>query len=121
MNIKIKSVQIYEDHEDTIEEQYDNANINFLDKNVIVKYNKNEIIFDEKKKSVSVKREGNDIFIELNKENEFIYETPYGKINLKTYGERIEVLKYPFSMIIEYKITLNDTINYKNIMEILEF
>lgn len=120
MNIKIKSTQIYDDHEEKIEEQYEDAEINFLDKKVIVKYNKNEIIFDEEKNSVSVKREGNDIFVELNKENELLYDTPYGKINLKTCGKKFDVIKNPFSLIIEYTITLNDTIDYKNIIEIIE-
>ena len=40
MNIKIISTQIYDDHEEKIEEKYDDASVNFLDKNIILKYTK---------------------------------------------------------------------------------
>ena len=120
MKIKIMSTQIYDNHEDKIEENYNDASINILDKNIILKYNKNEIIMDKEKRYITVKSDKNNLFIELKKQNEFNYETPYGNIKMKTIGEKIELIQKPFRLLMEYNISLNDTINYKNIMEIIE-
>lgn len=121
MNIKIKSKQIYEDHEESFEEIYEDYKIKLLDKNIVINYNGVEIIFHKEKNVVEIKRKENNIFIELNKENESVYETPYGKMIMRTYGEKISIEEKPFILNIKYKITLGNVAEYKNIIEILEF
>ena len=120
MNIKIKSTQIYEEHKEESEEIYNDVIVKFLDKNIVINYNNNEIVINQEKKTIEIKREENNIFIELQKEHEIIYETPYGNMNLKTYGEEILVQKAPFSLNFKYKIAFGNTTEYKNIIEILE-
>ena len=120
MNIKILSTQKYDDHEEKIEEKYNGASLNNLDKNVILKYNKNEIIINDNTKTINIKNEYNTLIVELNKQNEFDYETPYGKIKMKTIGEKLVIEQNPFKLVVEYNISLNELINYKNIIEIIE-
>lgn len=121
MNLKIMTTQIYEDHEEKQEELCADYKINFVDKNIIINYNDNEIICDLEKNTVEIKRLENTIFIKLNKENNSIYKTPYGDIQLKTIGKKLETIKNPFSIKIEYKIMLGKMAEYKNIIEIIEF
>ena len=121
MNIKVKSIQIYEEHKDENEEIYKDAIVKFLDKNIVINYNNNnEIIVDTEKNTVEIKRKENNIFIELQKCHETIYETPYGIANLKVYGEEILVQKEAFNIIFKYKITFENTAEYENIIEIVE-
>lgn len=120
MNLKIISKQIYEEHEEMEEELYADYKINFLDKSVLINYNENEIIYDLEKDTVEIKRLENNIFIKLNEESSSIYKTPYGVINLKTVGEKIELKENPFNIKIEYKIVFGNVEEYKNIIEIIE-
>ena len=120
MNIKIKSIQIYEDYEEKSEELYNDSKVNFIDKLLIINYNDNEIICNIEKNAIEIKRAENNIFIELNKANESTYETPYGNINMKTIGEKISINKSPFNMLFEYKIMFGSMAEYKNIIEIIE-
>ena len=120
MKLKIISKQVYEDYEEENEEIYEDYNIKFLDKIIVINYNNGEVIYDKEKNTVEVKRTENNIFIELNKENESIYETPYGNIQIKTFGKKNCVTESPFKMTIEYNILLGNTSEYKNIIEILE-
>lgn len=120
MNLKIKSTQIYEDFKEENEEIHKDYCIKFLDKSIVINYNGNEIVFDKGNNTVEIKRSENNIFIELNKENESIYKTPYGNVEMKTCGEKITLIEKPFKMSIEYKIRLGNMAEYKNIIEILE-
>lgn len=121
MNIKILSTQIYDDYEDKQEEQHKDSNVKILDKKIVINYNNNEeIIYNKDSNLIEIKREKNTILVQLNKENEISYETPYGMCVLRTLGEKISFEESPFRIVVEYKITLNDTINYKNIIEIVE-
>lgn len=120
MNLKIITKQIYEEHEEMEEELYTNYKINFLDKSILINYNNNEIICDFGKNTVEIKRIENNIFIKLNEAITSIYKTPYGEINLKTIGEKIEIRKNPLDIKIEYKIALGNMAEYKNVIEILE-
>lgn len=122
MNMKIISTQIYDDHEEKQEEQHKDYSLKILDKNILINYNNgDEIIFNSENNIVEIKRDKNEILVKINAEHEFDYETPYCSFVLKTVGEKILVEKSPFKMVIEYKIILNDTISYKNIIEIVEF
>lgn len=120
MNIKIKSIQVYEDTKEEFEEVHVDSKIKFLDKLLVINYNDNEIVYRNDENIVEIKRDKNNIFIQLQKEMISAYETPYGTISLKTIGEKIDINKQPFSMYIEYKIILGDTKGYKNIIEIVE-
>ena len=120
MSLKIITKQIYEEHEEKEEELYTDYKINFLDKSILINYNNIEIIYDLEKNKVEIKRAQNDIFIKLSTENTSIYKTPYGEINLTTFGEKIRLEENPFNLKIEYKITLGDMAEYKNVIEILE-
>lgn len=120
MKIKVKSTQIYEDYKETQEEIYKDSDIKILDKSILINYNEVEIVWNKEEDTIEIKRPENSIFINLNKQNEFAYETPYGKTMIKTFGEKIAVNEKPFNMIIEYKIILGNMAEYKNIIEILE-
>lgn len=120
MELKIISKQVYEDYEESFEEIYKDSSIKLLDKKILINYNGIEIIYEKEKKAIIIKRPENSIFIELNNENEFLYETPYGKSSIKTFGEKIIYENSPFKLIFEYKIVFGNTKEYKNIIEILE-
>ena len=120
MNLIIKSKQIYDDHEDEIEEKYENYEINILDKSIMIIYNDNKIIFDKLKNIITINKLENSIFIELNKENEILYKTLYGNCTLKTIGEEFFISYKPFKLVMRYKVILEDIVNYKNIIEIFE-
>ena len=120
MKIKIKSTQIYEDNTEEIEEKYDNAELNIVDKKVMLKYNESEIIYDENNQSIIVNNKGNCIYVEIEKEKESNYETPYGNFNIKTYGKSINFTSNPFRLKVEYMISLNNSIKYNNIINITE-
>ena len=62
MNIKVKSIQIYEEHKDENEEIYKDAIVKFLDKNIVINYNNNEIIVDTEKNTVEIKRKENTLY-----------------------------------------------------------
>lgn len=118
MKIKVIGTQIYDEHEEKVIQEYENAVVEF--KNVLrIKYDGGEIIFDKLSNIVTLNNGGNEIVIELNKEKILTYNTPYGIISMKTYGEEMIAYENPFRVIIKYKIELNGTSAYKNVAEII--
>lgn len=120
MNIKINSMQIFSEHTDKIEETYTGATVKFLDKNIFINYNNSEIKLDNENKKIQIKRNENNIFVELEKEHENIYKTPYGNLKFITYGSEIKLEKEPFSLKLRYKIAFENIEKYENIIEITE-
>ena len=118
MKIKVIGTQIYDEHEEKVIQEYENAVIEIKDV-LKIKYDGGEIIFDKLSNIVTLNNGGNEIVIELNKEKILTYNTPYGIISMKTYGEEIISYENPFRVIIKYKIELNGTSAYKNIAEII--
>lgn len=118
MKIKIIGTQIYEDHEERIEQEFENVIID-MNETFSIKYDEGEIIYNKSANVVEIRNQ-NNIMVELNKENIFDYNTPYGIISLKTFGEDIFIEENPFRLVIKYKIKLNEKIEYKNILEILK-
>lgn len=120
MKIKIITKQIYDEHEETTEQVYEDASIIFENSKVTISYGEEKIIVNEKEKTLEILRDKNNIFIQQNEEKSLNYETPYGKIDLVTIGEKMFISHEPFSLIFEYKIIMNQQINYKNIIEIIK-
>lgn len=118
MKIKIIGTQIYDEHEEKVVQEYEDAVIEIKDI-LTVKYNGGEIIYDKLSNIVVLKNGGNEIVIEVNKEKCLNYNTPYGIITMKTYGEEIILEENPFKVVIKYKIELNGTSSYKNVAEII--
>ena len=121
MNLKIKTKQVYEDHFEENEENFKNALINILDNVIKINYNDIEIIYNKIHNIVQIKSKENNIIVSKNKEKELIYNTPYGKLNLKTFGEEITYNENPFGLLIKYKIVLNNSYFYTNIVEISSY
>ena len=117
MKLKIIGNQIYDDHEEKIENEYDNANI-IMGEKIIIEYLDGEIIYNKNENIIELKNK-NAIIVSLNEEKELNYNTPYGIINLKTRGEKILLEENPFKLIIEYKLVLNENVEYKNILEVI--
>ena len=107
MNLKIKTKQVYEDHFEENEENFKNALINILDNVIKINYNDIEIIYNKIHNIVQIKSKENN--------------TPYGKLNLKTFGEEITYNENPFGLLIKYKIVLNNSYFYTNIVEISSY
>ena len=118
MKIKVIGTQIYEDYEEKIEKIFDDAVVNISD-NIQIIYNDGEILFNKKLNRVEIKND-NNLIIELNEEKVLDYNTPYGIITLKTFGESFVIENNPFKLTIRYIIKLNGTMQYENIVEILE-
>lgn len=118
MKIKVIGTQIYDEHEEKVIQEYENAVVEFKDV-LTIKYDGGEIIFDKLSNIVTLNNGENEIVIELNKEKILTYNTPYGIISMKTYGEEIIAYENPFRVIIKYKIELNGTSAYKNVAEII--
>ena len=113
MKIKVIGTQIYDEHEEKVIQEYENAVVEFKDV-LRIKYDGGEIIFDKLSNIVTLNNGGNEIVIELNKEKILTYNTPYGIISMKTYGEEIISYENPFRVIIKYKI-----INSKDVLLLL--
>ena len=118
MKIKVIGKQIYDDYEEKIEQEFENAEIKLNDI-IFVKYAEGEIKYNKSNNVVEIKKFDNNIIVELNKEKKVNYNTPYGIIDLKTFGENIYISENPFRLVITYRIIMNDTMDYKNIVEIL--
>lgn len=118
MKIKVIGTQIYEDHEEKIEKEFDDAVVNISDTIQII-YKEGEIIFNENLNIIELKNQ-NNLIIELNKEKVLDYNTPYGIIKLKTFGKEFILEKNPLKLTVRYVISLNETMQYENIVEILE-
>ena len=116
MKIKIIGTQIYEDHEEKIKQEFDNVIVEMEDI-IAIKYEKGEIIYNKNTNVIELKSD-NNIIVELNKEKILNYNTPYGIINLKTFGEDIFIGENPFKLVVKYNLKLNEKVEYKNILEI---
>lgn len=116
MKVLIKSVQIFETHEDSVEEKYD---CEFLESE-----NGFEIIYDGTKiryldDVVYVDRENSSLVIEKGKINNSKLNTPYGVINMEIKGESVECLENPFDFKVRYLIKLGNLESYINELRIL--
>lgn len=120
MNVKLKTKQIYDEHEEIQEALHENIEVNRLEEKIIIELNNQKIIIDKKECTLEILREKNDILIKQNEEKNLNYETPYGKIKMTTIGEEIQIEENPLKIIVTYKITMNDQIKYKNQIEIVE-
>lgn len=120
MNVKLKTKQIYDEHEEIQEALHENVEVNRLEEKIIIELNNQKIVIDKKECTLEILREKNDILIKQNEEKNLNYETPYGKIKMTTIGEEIQIEENPLKIIVTYKITMNDQIKYKNQIEIVE-
>lgn len=120
MNVKLKTKQIYDEHEEIQEALHENVEVNRLEEKIIIELNNQKIIIDKKECTLEILREKNDILIKQNEEKNLNYETPYGKIKMTTIGEEIQIKENPLKITVTYKITMNDQIKYKNQIEIVE-
>ncbi len=120
MNVKLKTKQIYDEHEEIQEAFHENIEVNRLEEKIIIELDNQKIIIDKKECTLEILREKNDILIKQNEEKNLNYETPYGKIKMTTIGEEIQIEENPLKIIVTYKITMNDQIKYKNQIEIVE-
>ncbi len=120
MNVKLKTKQIYDEHEEIQEALHENIEVNRLEEKIIIELNNQKIVIDKKECTLEILREKNDILIKQNEEKNLNYETPYGKIKMTTIGEEIQIEENPLKIIVTYKITMNDQIKYKNQIEIVE-
>ena len=120
MNVKLKTKQIYDEHEEIQEALHENIEVNRLEEKIIIELNNQKIVIDKKECTLEILREKNDILIKQNEEKNLNYETPYGKIKMTTIGEEIQIEENPLKIIVTYKITMNDQIRYKNQIEIVE-
>ena len=120
MNVKLKTKQIYDEHEEIQEALHENIEVNRLEEKIIIELNNQKIVIDKKECTLEILREKNDILIKQNEEKNLNYETPSGKIKMTTIGEEIQIEENPLKIIVTYKITMNDQIKYKNQIEIVE-
>ena len=120
MNVKLKTKQIYDEHEEIQEALHENIEVNRLEEKIIIELNNQKIVIDKKECTLEILREKNDILIKQNEEKNLNYETPYCKRKMKTIGEERQIEENPLKIIVTYKITMNDQIKYKNQIEIVE-
>ena len=120
MKIRIKSTQIFENHQETVVEEIEDAEVSFLDGVMRIKYGENEILVNQLEHELNLNRTQNSLKVKVNEKNVLNYETTYGKIILETYGEQIEIQEIPLKVILKYQITLNGTEEYSNIVEMIE-
>lgn len=120
MDIKIITKQIYEEHVEEQEVIHKNAKVYSDFGKIFVEYENEKIVVDENEKSFEILRGRNNIFVKQNEEKSLNYETPYGKINLVTIGEKMLINMEPFLLNFEYQLKLNDQIKYKNEIKIIK-
>lgn len=120
MNIKIKTKQIYDEHEEKQEMLHENASVSKRPETIIIELSDQKIIVNVKEKTLEILRDKNNILIKQNEEKSLIYETPYGKISLTTKGEKFLIQENSINILVEYQIIMNEQIEYKSQIEIIE-
>ena len=120
MNIIVKSIQKYEDHEEEIIEEYENSFWTKEDSLLTIETNTMKVEINSEKNTVWIQRDQNEIFIQLNEKKLLSFETEYGTMKMGILGESISVQENPLKVLIEYSISLNEQTSYQNIVEITE-
>ncbi len=118
MRLKITGTQIYEEQEEKVMQEYEEAKVEKRDK-IYIEYANETIIFDQEK--MLLERKGNHpMIVKLKEEKELKYQTPYGIITLKTIGKDFFLQEKPFRLVVRYSIIVNETSKYENILELME-
>lgn len=120
MGILIKSKQQYDTHEEEVTKQYDEASITKEGEAIIILYSDGSIILQNQEEVFIIQNDKNEMPIKINEKKVLKYETPYGKMDMETFGEEIFLNENPFYLKLSYLITLNQTTTYRNIVEITE-
>lgn len=114
--IKIKSNQIFEEHVDSIEEEY-KCVIEKFENGMKIVYDNNEITVKNGK--VIIERENTQLTIEKNVRNVMKYQTPYGTIDIEVEGKEIEIYEKPLVVKLSYFIKVGNAKEYKNELQIV--
>lgn len=128
VKVKINSKQIFEDGR--IEEENNNTtgNIEYLNNGIILefieKYDKEELKFKVNilKDKIVIRRNEQNMILDLNNKTKALLETPYGVINLLVTTKGIEIIKDKENLKklhLKYQIELEDGMKYDNVVDIL--
>ena len=116
MKVLIKSSQVFEECVDRVEEDHE-CKLEYFDDGFELYYDDTKVRVE--KDILYVNRASMCMKIELEKENVSNMETPYGNIEIKVSGEKINWNKNPFSLNARYRIELGGALGYINELQIL--
>lgn len=114
--IRIKSSQIFEEHVDSIEEEYE-CTIEKFENVIKIVYDNSVITIQDK--IVMIDREKGKLVIEDQIRNCMKYETPYGTIDIETQGKEIQLIEAPFILKLSYYIRVGNAKEYVNELQIV--
>lgn len=126
VEVKIKSEQIFEDRTDS-EEHICDGQIEYLEKGTVLefteKFEEQELKFKMTilENKIIIVRQNQTMTLDYNIDNNCILETPYGSMNMTVHTQEMKIEKNNElieKMVLKYKITLENGMQYDNVVTI---
>lgn len=114
--IKIKSKQIFEEHIDSFEEEYESV-IETFENGMKIVYDNNIITIQDG--IAIIEKVNTKLRIEEKVRNVTEYHTPYGMIELQIEGKEVEISDKPIILKLSYFIKVGNAKEYMNELQIV--
>ena len=114
--IKVKSNQIFDNHMDSFEEEYE-CEIEKFENGFKIVYDGSMIIVEDE--VVTINNNNTNLIIEKAINNSSKYETPYGVIDIEVEGKELELNVDSNHLLVSYYIKIGNSEKYINELNII--